>query len=490
MKRSLLIVVVLVTATALSAFGQGQDGDRLGLGLFLPFDFNGGGARAQGMGGAYYGLSDDITAGTWNPAGLTAHEGPTLALSYGGLLGDGHADVSLAGNPTTYRREHDGSLGSVTDAIFVAPFRLRGHPFVGNFSYSKNFDGLTNWGYESTFTRRILTLRQNIYQVEEFAFQSKSSAGGEGAVRSINIGFGTRIHGNTSMGATVNVYTGESVRESFNIATLPQFPLEPFEQDVRIDINTSVIDTSEFSGVNFTLGFKHSGDRMNAGLVIKTPFDLQVETGSSIYTIRSVNTYPTEEGTDTTFIDDQVVKYGMPLMVGAGLAYSLSDELVLAMDAEYRGFGSSKIKERDVLEITPGGNINEVFSEYDPEWNSGIALRFGGEYQWDQSFGMIPLRAGVAFTPTPRPSSEDVDTPTMSYVLPSLVLSPVAKLLNKDDTPLMYSVSLGTGIHWSQIHLDWSYSYSQIDRNLPEVTGQFLLQNRDHHIAFTFTGIF
>lgn len=488
MKRSLLIVGLLVAATALSAFGQ--QGDRLSLGLYLPFDFTGGGARATGMGGAYYGVSDDIFAGTWNPAGLTSQEGPTLALSYGGLIGAGEANISLVGSPRTFNREHDGSLGSISDAIFVAPFRLRGHPFVGSFSYTKRFDGLANYGFETVVTETVLTLRQNIYQFEPFDFDVDIGAAAEGAVRSISIGFGTRIYGNTSMGATVNVYTGESVARQVNETVLPDFPLAPFEQLVDINISTESIDTSKFSGVNFTVGFKHSGERLDAGLVIKTPFDLETETGSSIYMIRYVNGLATQEGTDTTFIDDQIVKYGMPLMVGAGVGYSLTEDLLLAMDAEYRGFGSSKLKERDVLEITPGGNINEVFSQYDPDWNSGVALRFGGEYRLEKSYGMIPLRMGVGFTPTPMPSNEDEDTPTMSYVLPSLVLSPVAKLLNKDDTPLMYSASLGTGIHWSQIHLDIAYTYSQINRDMSDPTADFLLKNRDHHVAFTFTGIF
>lgn len=488
MKRSLLIVSVLVMATAFSA--SGQQGDRLSLGLYMPFDFSGGGARALGMGGAFYGVSDDVSAGTWNPAGLTAQEAPVMALSFGGLIGAGQADLSVAGNPRTFRRDIDGSLESVSDAIFVAPLRLRGHPFVGAISYTKRFDGLSNYGFETTVTESILTIRQNILQYEAFDFNVDLRSVAEGAVRSINIGFGTRVYGNTSMGLTANIYTGESVTTQVNDAMLADFPYPPYEQSVRIDVSSEVIDTSKFSGVNFTLGFKHAGERMNAGLVIKTPFDLEVETGSSTYIIRSVNTLPTEEGTDTTFIDNQVVKYGMPLMVGAGVGYSLTDNLILAMDAEYRGFGSSRIKEREVLEITPGGNINEVFSEYDPEWNSGVALHFGGEYRLNKSFGMIPLRAGVGFIPTPRPSLADTDTPTMNYVLPSLVLSPVAKLLNKDDTPLLYSVSLGTGIHWSQIRLDWAYSYSQVDRDLSDATGQFLLQNRDHHVSFTFTGIF
>ena len=34
------------------------------------FDFKGDGARAAGMGNAFMAVSDDISAGSWNPAGL------------------------------------------------------------------------------------------------------------------------------------------------------------------------------------------------------------------------------------------------------------------------------------------------------------------------------------------------------------------------------------------------------------------------------------
>ena len=33
-------------------------------------DFLGGGARARAMGGAFWAVSDDASAGSWNPAGL------------------------------------------------------------------------------------------------------------------------------------------------------------------------------------------------------------------------------------------------------------------------------------------------------------------------------------------------------------------------------------------------------------------------------------
>ena len=46
------------------------------------FNFLGGGARANGMGGAFLGVSDDASAATWNPAGLTQQDRLYAAFDY------------------------------------------------------------------------------------------------------------------------------------------------------------------------------------------------------------------------------------------------------------------------------------------------------------------------------------------------------------------------------------------------------------------------
>ena len=53
-KVSILFALILAT----TANGQPQG---------LTFDYFGGGARSEGMGQAFLGVSDDGTAGSWNP---------------------------------------------------------------------------------------------------------------------------------------------------------------------------------------------------------------------------------------------------------------------------------------------------------------------------------------------------------------------------------------------------------------------------------------
>src|SRR5512141_108181 len=65
-RKSLSALLVLAVALAVLATGSALAADKYA-GEFLKL---GVGARALGMGGAFVGLSDDATAGYWNPAGL------------------------------------------------------------------------------------------------------------------------------------------------------------------------------------------------------------------------------------------------------------------------------------------------------------------------------------------------------------------------------------------------------------------------------------
>lgn len=53
-----------------------------GAGGALPFSRYGVGARALGMGGAFSGLADDVTAAVWNPAGLAQISGLEIGSQY------------------------------------------------------------------------------------------------------------------------------------------------------------------------------------------------------------------------------------------------------------------------------------------------------------------------------------------------------------------------------------------------------------------------
>ena len=447
------------------------------------FEFQGSGARAEGMGKAFLSVSDDNTAGSWNPAGLFELDRPILSLSYGSVMPRGNTRTfdGFYQNEFGNLNEHSGSYGGVNGINFVAPLRIKGHPFVGSFSFTKNNDEYQAFQQSSTYlkvTAIEIFEPQVFYDSTNILIGTESQF--EGGMASVNLGLGTRIYQNFSAGVVLNIYTGHTVRETTTLAYSDSVTLFPSLQMVRAAHNTQVIDSNKFSGFNFTIGTKYSGNKFNAALIVRTPFSLNANTGRSIFVVSSINGLPIIEGTDTTYYDNILVKYDVPLIIGGGVSFKATEKLLFALDVEYKGFSSSKVKARDSLFLDPGGDNTEFFTEVDPQWNSVLSIRVGTEYKFNSKIGILPVRAGFGYLPRVDPNYE-VATPVSSDT----------------TTATETAFSMGTGIWWSQIHLDFAYTYSTYDKKMVgfnQETGAlqdlFLEKNKDHHVSFTFTGYF
>ena len=99
-KKSLLQIIVLavITASLLQAqvVGTATSDFKKAGGSGSQFLKIGVGARAMGMGGAFGGVADDITALYWNPAGIASLKGVNLGFEYNSWFGDmKHSFVGL-----------------------------------------------------------------------------------------------------------------------------------------------------------------------------------------------------------------------------------------------------------------------------------------------------------------------------------------------------------------------------------------------------------
>ncbi len=472
MKWFLMKCAAAFLILAVAVFGQGEDKPSV---EGYSFDFTGGGARAEGMGKAFIAVSDDITAGSWNPAGLYIQEKPILSFSYGSLAPRGSTNSNLSINSNIWTFDHTGSFNDITSLSILAPVRIKDHHFVGSFSYTRNSDEFQGLSFSGEEVEMYYEYNIPIYRIfTDWTVTTEL----QGGLNSVNLAFGTRFYKNVSFGVSVNVYAGKTVRDQLAVNQSDWIPVDtevvlPMQQV----LTTNIIDTNKFSGYNFTVGLKLNREKLDVGLVVRTPFSLSVKSGRSIFSLGS------HGGTggnmevfygDTTYYDNLLTKYEIPLMVGAGIAYQASENLLIAMDAEYRSYGGAKIKICDSLLIDPGGNNQEYFTEINPEWKNIFIARLGGEYLRHTGIGVIPLRAGLGYVPIPAPK-EDVN--------------------GKKSTAAGYTFSLGTGIHWNQIHLDWAYTYSTLKRSKNDVVyGQIPYfaeqKSHNHHLNFTFTGYF
>jgi len=488
MKLARLALAMLILLSAAPLYAQ----TTLSGSLYEDYVFNflGGGARAAGMGKAYLAVSDDIYGISWNPAGIYMLEKPVMGMAYGSLVPRGMGNSLVLPGSQLSDVDHSGTLGAISSLTFAAPVRIKGHQFVGSAGYTRNFAqyskfGGTHQAYQSVWVIEGFNLREEDSSFNTYDFESQL----KGGLYSLNIGFGTRFYSNISFGATVNVYAGSTVREQDVTVFMDDYPHD-IGQRGHVLFESTQKDTAKFSGVNFTLGFKYHGDKWDAGLLVQTPFTLVANREFEIVNITRARGWdPTynqfgeyrvvTEATDTLYVIDQKTKYEIPIRLGLGLAFKPSEKWLFAADFDYQPFSGQKVLNRDRLIIDPGGNNEEFFSEIDPEWNSVFRIRTGAEYLLESSFAKIPLRFGFGYNPMPAPSIDDDGEGTSSTI--------------------DLSFSLGAGLHWEQIYLDWAYTYSAMDRdiytfgafengNIYPVSGT--IENRHHHIQFAFTGYF
>lgn len=460
-----LIVKSAMIVLLLAGFVVGQEpATELNLRPYR-LDFVGSGARAEGMGNAYIGVSDDVSAGSWNPAGLSSLESPIISLAWGTMKPRGTSNTTVTIDQGTFA--HTGSINGVSAINFAAPVRIKGHQFVGAFNFTRHSDEFVFFGQSAElWVPYYVPIGDNRYRKDSIFFESHSENELSGGLESVSFSFGTRVYNNLSAGVSLNIYTGTMVEDNPVIRLADTVVDFTNLQIYEMSINSRTLDSTSFSGFNFTLGAKYSGDKFDIGAIIRTPFSLNTTIDRSIYQIRAINGLPTDEGTDTLYFDDNLAKYDIPWIIAVGGAFRPNEKLTLATDVELRSFGSSKINFRTDLLLDPGGENTEFFEESDPEWKSVIHIRMGGEYMMESAIGQIPLRAGYGYVP---------------LILPSRSID------GAKSTTVRTTMSVGTGIWWEQIHLDAAYTYSTFDY---DEFGNLNFKNRDHHLNLMFTGYF
>ena len=304
-------------------------------------DFNtlGGGAKARGMGGAFMGVADDVTAVFWNPAGISQIKKTEFAMEFKNAL---NKRTSKA-NGTNY--EFDHSYGSINFVSFAYPFKFS----------DKN----------SAFAVAYHRLADLYYLEENQTYRYESRGGLDAITAALGISLSPQI----SLGLSGN------------------FILNGMDQTLLDKANSSWVENStSFSGVNFNLGtMYHYRDRFNLGFVLKTPFDLtQREKIEGAYGI----SLPEGKG-----------KLSMPLIFGIGSSFEATEKLTLALDFESKRYSKSEQVKPSWLYHQNLSLADQADTTYNLGWKDCNQIRLGAEYLWSTDLGTIPLRAGYRNEP-------------------------------------------------------------------------------------------
>jgi len=318
------------------------------------FNFVGAGARAAGMGNAFIGVSDDATAISWNPAGLSQ------------LM---RAEASVVGRYTMRDVEFKDFTGA-NETNSLSTFGL-------NFgSLVVPFKGVFNPVIAASFQNQLdFTYKDNWVEYnEELGGEVPVEGESDVLVHAGSIAYSMKF-GFLHAGVTVSRWfsTGEAS------ATL-QTPLYGAVKGV---------DEHSITGTSFLLGALLDFESLNNSFPMKLgiKFSPSFELEDELKTIIPEFNYQAESK----------ITYEMPSVIGFGLSFRVLDELTLAADYEMIGSKNKQISQNDV-------SVN--LSESNEDMNQ---FRVGAEYLIISNNLIIPVRAGYKNNPTMRADLVDYD---------------------------------------------------------------------------------
>lgn len=433
------IAIVLVALLSVPADAQGTNGNSL-----QNWNFLGGGARARGMGGAYLGISDDAFAGSWNPAGLVYNEGVLLSFNYSYSRIGLDSEFGPAGQNVT-TEDRDEAISNISSAAFVSPLAVMEKEFMVSVFYNRVQDVYT----QSFFSADVDPILGSPFE---------AAYGMSGNLAAAGVAFGTTIHKRLSLGASLSIMTGDG--------------LEHLRTDIDSTRDTSAYNQSttwlsssdlDYSGLSTAISALYRADRWSAGIVITPAYTLK----------QSVDYYAIRRSVHNLIVAESRAVYGplhgtereisIPYSVGLGGSYKLNDNLLLAADYQYRAFNADDKLEKEGLsnyrfQESPS-EPNSVFEEVPISWYNLHQVRIGAEYKHETSWGVVPIRAGLRNDPMligdPQNNNIYFDQrldsgKSVEFPYYSLVNTPGGT----GDQVNAWTITLGSGIHWSQVRLD------------------------------------
>jgi hypothetical protein len=412
------------------------------------YTYFGGSARSMAMGYAFVGLANDVSSGSWNPAGIWTLESPIVAGSYNTYVPKGTFTQSLTPGVTNNSLD----LNGVGQFSFVAPVRIKGHPFVFNFNFDRTNEYTTEASYRANVTNADITYYQNDV----------------GHLSIFNFGGSTRIYRQLSFGVLLNIFDGRRATEATRTfaAELITDPVYGTTQDF---VNTvSIVDSVTSSGFNFTSGLMWKSEKFSLGAVVRTPFTLKHSDDYDSSGITSLDGLPQIESSDTVYTPDIISKQDMPLTIAAGIGLFPTEKLTVTLDINYQNYGSTNYYHQDSSMFDAGGVRTDFFTEVPIDWNNTFGIGGGAEYVLDFGFGRIPVRAGLRYDQLPQPKYFWFTGNNVGYdESGAFQLSNYQVIATAMGRQNEVSFSLGSGIAWSQIAFDFAYRFT---------TGQKLVQ--------------
>ena len=420
--------IIRLTASVLLLLGC------LSPGLFASgFENTGIGTKARGMGGAFRAIADDWTAAYYNPAGYAFVKDNQLGGAYGFkhyrdelapdyVFTDDLGAVYETGvyNDRVLYNQHQ--ILGMPSAGFVARLPLWGETVFGLSGYQP-FDNHLGWtvfepllAYNDS-TGGAVPADQIKNDLDVVAFQL--TAAKEFSEDKLSIGVGLQV-------LRADLYLRNL---NFRSNPLPS-PLSdrPFDLIPEFSLN---------DGTGWGFGFKAGllyklNENLNVALTANVPFEITVNGNTNLNYVMPRDEFAVSDGNpnryypadiEYAFVAGQSValradyetKLKLPSSFGFGLAYTATEKLTLALDAEYTlwsqfdglSFTYTNVSGlSSTLSSDPA--LVDFFSadlSYPVSWDDAYKVMAGADYGLNQNISLV---GGVSYDQSPIGNASDV----------------------------------------------------------------------------------
>jgi hypothetical protein len=492
-----LLRIVPAIVLLLAAVAAGQDFNMYG---FTNMDLGllGAGARARAMGGAFVGVADDASALTWNPAGLVQVQ--KTQTSVAGSWTDLKQETSYSGRD--FEAEESDTKTKLAYASFVAPLRIKGHPFMAAVTYRAAHNRLEDW-YSWSQVDEVYVAFPNIIEYTADRTHHTTITGGFDI---FSLGFGTGFYGDLSVGGAVNIFTGSGeafYRNHYLDTVVTDFAGVSDTIQLRRAFSTG--DEIDYKGFNLTASAFYEYEMVRVGVTLQTPTELVMEHDLTRRDTLYENGLPIGQ---RAWLFRNKSKLELPLTLAGGVSVQATPDLVLSGDFELKRFSESKyLVERDTLftkrgsiyfpyhcidvdtcdfsRFTSAGEEVEVFDEFDLGYGNWTSIRVGAEYMLRTPIGNIPIRGGGRITNEQYRDAAGIVRDELDQLQSGFALK---------DRVTSTTVTFGSGIHWRQIWLDVAVELSSEEQTLSgsDYRGSFEVTKTrtSPTVIFNFTGFF
>ncbi len=339
----------------------------------------GSGARALGQANAFIAITDDATAATWNPGGLTELQIPEVSMAVEAV----NQRTKTAGNRDRVALE-DYNFFSM-----VYPLPLNHHVVVSlNYLKLFRFDRDFQLPFSNT---RVLSDGRMLETFGAYGFDQ------EGEFSVVSPAIALQLTPKLSLGLSLNVWnhsitqsssfsTRELTRSSQNLdGSVTTF--DPFIQENRFRVE---------EGYSLAIGslYRLNGD-WAFGAVIKPAYELELD---------HEQTFSVFQGGTPVFRSDLSreadAELEFPWIIGLGAAWQPVDEWTVSTDFTWTQWSEYRFYEN-------GRDQNPVDAGND-DLDDTFTMRVGAEYLWIRSgTHHFALRCGLGYDPAPGVGQAD-----------------------------------------------------------------------------------